>query len=158
MPAINYWVYLPRSHTCDIGETKVRAVWGYPATVTFGEAVFALPLIEAYKTMSESVRPIAYGFETLTGGMKKITNRFLGSGKYYVGLDFTKFDKSVPDWIIDIAFDIVMLNIDFTYYKDHGVADARRMIHMFMAIRNYFVNTRIRLANGHRFMKTSGSL
>lgn len=56
-----------RSHTCEVGEFKVRAVWGYPATVTFMEAMFALPLINAYKELPMSVRPIAYGFETLTG-------------------------------------------------------------------------------------------
>nr|APG78215.1 RdRp [Shuangao partiti-like virus 1] len=141
-----------RAHTAPIGEIKVRAVWGYPATMTFGEAVFALPLIYAYQKRDG---PIAYGYETATGGMKKITKRF-GHHENFTGLDFSKFDKMTPTWLINIAFDILMLNINFVNYRDYGVADARRTLRMFEFIKDYFVKTTIRMANGARFRKTSG--
>lgn len=145
-----------RSHTCDVGEFKVRAVWGYPATVTFMEAMFALPLIRAYKSLPASSRPIAYGFETLTGGMREIVKRFSCKGKKYVGIDFTKFDKTIPAWLIEIAFDILSLNIDFVRYEERGRADFVRNLHLYNALKRYFIYTPIRLANGQRFRKRSG--
>lgn len=141
-----------RAHTAPVGEIKVRAVWGYPATMTFGEAVFALPLIRAYQ---ERDGPIAYGYETAVGGMRKITKRF-GHYNNFTGLDFSKFDKTVPTWLINVAFDILMLNLNFVNYRDYGIADARRSLRMFEFIQNYFVNTTIRMANGTRFKKSSG--
>nr|APG78332.1 RdRp [Wuhan house centipede virus 8] len=141
-----------RSHVVDIGEYKVRAVWGYPATVTFGEAMFALPLIRGYQKYR---RPIAYGYETALGGARKITNRF-SPYQNFVGLDFRKFDKTVPVWLIEVAFDILASNIDFVRYDDYGIADARRNVKMYEYIKHYFINTTIRTANGLRFKKSSG--
>lgn len=145
-----------RAHICNLDEFKVRAVWGYPATVTFGEAVFAKPLIEAYQNLSYETTPVAYGLETATGGMSKVRARMNRNGLFYTGLDFSKFDKTIPAWIIHVAFAILEANIDFTYYAGHGVADARRMISMFHTIENYFINTPIVTARGIRFRKNSG--
>nr|QIJ70088.1 RNA-dependent RNA polymerase [Pennypacker partiti-like virus] len=145
-----------RSHVCEVDEFKVRAVWGYPATITFGEAVFATPLIEAYQSLPSDNTPVAYGLETATGGMRRIKDRFVKTGLYYAGLDFSKFDKTIPAWLIRIAFDILRCNIDFTYYQDHGIADARRMIVMYEAIVDYFINTPVRTALGLRYRKNSG--
>lgn len=145
-----------RSHVCEEGEYKVRAVWGYPATVTFIEAMFALPMIRAYQKRPYDVRPIAYGFETATGGMRLLTKRMSGPRRHYIGLDFKKFDKTVPPWLIDIAFDILLYNMDLTYYQDYGIADARRLLLLYYAIRKYFIKTTIRTADGFRFQKRSG--
>ncbi|AVK59490.1 RdRP [Wuhan fly virus 6] len=141
-----------RSHVANIGENKVRAVWGYPATITFGEAMFAIPLIRAYQKYR---RPIAYGYETALGGALKITERF-SPYQNFAGLDFKKFDKTVPRWLIEVSFDILASNIDFVHYEDYGVADARRNIIMYEYIKSYFINTTIRTANGLRFKKSSG--
>nr|QZZ63396.1 hypothetical protein [Leuven Partiti-like virus 2] len=140
-----------RSHVTDIGESKIRAVWGYPATLTLGEAVFAIPLIDAYRKCGT---PIAYGYETALGGMKKLYKE--AHGKYFVAIDFSSFDKNVPKYLIDVAFDIFLRNLDLSYYRDHGVASADRMQIMYNYIRNYFINTPIRLCNGERYKKTSG--
>lgn len=110
-----------RSHVCDIGDSKIRAVWGYPATVLFGEAVFALPLLRAYKRGG----PIAYGYETALGGMKKLYDRMC-LYPHFTGLDFKSFDKTVPAWLIKIAFKILRLNIDFVTYEEYGTGDAVR--------------------------------
>lgn len=141
-----------RSHIIEYGETKVRAVWSYPATVTFGEAVFALPLIEAYQKLGCS--PLAYGYETAVGDAARIIREC--KGEYNYALDFKSFDKTVPSWLIDIAFDILTLNLDFCEYRDWGVADARRSYQMFRYIIDYFKNTRIRLCSGERFIKRGG--
>ena len=88
---------------------KVRAIWGYPATMTFGEAVFAVPLIKAYKAHGKHM---AYGNDMFNGGFAKIRRRFMGH-KEYTGIDFTKFDKKLPRWLVYKAFKILASNIDF---------------------------------------------
>nr|APG78231.1 RdRp [Hubei partiti-like virus 37] len=140
-----------RSHLVKQDENKVRAVWGYPATVTFGEAIFALPLIEAYQ---EADAPFAYGFETGCGGNKRIYRTF--KGKHFLGVDFTMFDKLLPKWIIDIAFDILAINVDFGNYQDYGIARFDSMVRVFHCLRDYCVKTKIRLCNGERFEKKVG--
>lgn len=142
-----------RSHLVPIGENKVRAVWGYPATLTFGEAMFAVPLIDAYKNVFKPY--LAYGFETGTGGFRKLWRRFAKHDKFYC-LDFKSFDKTVPAWLINHAFDILEYNIDFVHYQDYGTADARKNHRMWQYIRNYFINTPIRLCNGERYRKSQG--
>ncbi len=147
-----------RSHIADSDSFKVRAVWGYPMTVTMGEAMYALPLIKAFgdKHLKPiDTRRIAYGYETYCGGTRRIFNRF-AHRKHVSGLDFSKFDKTVPAWLIEIAFSILSLNIDFGHYRDYGVADARKNIRMWNYLKWYFINTPIRLSDGTRYRKSSG--
>lgn len=141
-----------RSHLAKYPDRKVRAIWGYPATMTFGEAVFALPLTQAYQKISS---PLAYGYEVGNGGFRRVKNEF-SPFKYYMGLDFTKFDKTVPAWLVEIAFCILIENVDLKHYRDHGVADIRCSWTMYEYIKDYFINTTIRLANGDRYQKDSG--
>nr|APG78333.1 RdRp [Hubei partiti-like virus 35] len=140
-----------RTHIVGKGETKVRAVWGYPATITFGEAVFALPLIEAY---SRGDYPIAYGYETGVGGTKRIYHEFEGNN--FLGIDFKSFDKAIPPWLLNIAFDVLAYNIDFGNYEEYGVARYRSMLHMYNRLTDYCINTKIRLCNGERYQKDVG--
>lgn len=142
-----------RSHLTDAGDSKVRAVWGYPMTVTMGEAVFAVPLIEAYQT--QRGHPIAYGYETAVGGVRKLIDEISGPG-WYCALDFKSFDKTVPALLIEYAFKILSQNIDFGNYRWKGVARAKCMLRMYEYLKRYFINTPIRLSNGERYRKRSG--
>lgn len=133
------------------GKTKVRAVWGYPATITFGEAVFACPLLYAYQKIGS---PFAYGFETGIGGCAKL--RRLLKANNYLAVDFKSFDKTLPSWLIDVCFDVMVWNIDFGRYQGRGNARAASMIHMFTRLREYAKSTPIRMCNGERYIKESG--
>lgn len=138
------------AHLVEKGDVKCRAVWGYPATIVFGEAVFAIPLINAYSSQSS---PIAYGSETGVGGMKKLVQQM--KGNYYLALDYSSFDKTVPEWLIRRAFDILFFNLDFVTYKDYGVPRFDGIMRMWNFIIDYFINTPIRLCNGERYKKRS---
>lgn len=142
-----------RSHIAVPPESKVRAVWGYPMSMTMGEAVFAVPLIEAYQTVGN---PIAYGYETAVGGTRRLVAQFAKHGGIYTAIDFKSFDKTVPNFLIDAAFEILSANIDFCHYRGRGVADARKTIRLFEYIQTYFKRTPIRLCNGERYKKQSG--
>ncbi|KAJ4448885.1 hypothetical protein ANN_00276 [Periplaneta americana] len=128
-----------RSHMCQCGERKVRAIWGYPATLTFGEAVFAKPLIE---------EPIKIWLSMTAPLHMVLRSQLEACGN--------SFDKTVPAWMIDLAFDILLENIDLVNYQDHGVADGRRMLLMYYYLKQYFINTIIRTSTGSRFQKFSG--
>ncbi|XP_043262145.1 uncharacterized protein LOC122402968 [Colletes gigas] len=140
-----------RAQIVQVGETKARCVWGYPATMMFGEAVFALPLIEAYMKCNS---PIAYGFETGNAGMRKLIDQC--KGRYFLGIHFKSFDKTVPEWIIRVAFYILLLQIDFLYFQDYGVARGDAMLRMWDHLIDYFINTPIRMSNGERYIKKGG--
>jgi hypothetical protein len=138
-----------------IGKRKVRVIWEYPATITFGEAVFVHPLIEAYSELDLHCRPVAYGLETANAGMKEIYNRFSGYD-HYAALNFKSFDKTVPVWLINFAFDILLENLDLCSYQHYGVTNARKMLTMYYYIQRYFIQTTIRISNGNRYHKSSG--
>nr|UCS96372.1 MAG: RNA-dependent RNA polymerase [Riboviria sp.] len=141
-----------RSHLIQADEpNKVRAVWGYPLTMVLGEAMFALPLIQAYK---RSDSPLAYGYETAVGGCLKIKREF--RGKYFTALDFSRFDKTAHPWLIKKAFDILEQQIQFTEYEDGSKPQAVGMYRCWDFIKKYFQHTTIRLANGERYKKTTG--
>ena len=142
---------LYRSHLTD-DAPKIRAVYGYPVTMTLGEAQFALPLIEEFK---KGQTPIAYGFDMVTGGAMRL-RRALLKFKHYNCIDFKRFDKTVSKQLIEIAFNILEQNIDFTSYRDHGIPDARRLYRAWNHCIDYFINTIIRLPNGDRFKKSAG--
>lgn len=139
------------SHFVNDDETKLKIAWNYPPTVTFGEAVFAVPLIEAYQKYPT---PIAYGYETVNNGMSKIIRE--AHGKYFYALDFKSFDETVPTWLIRIVFDILIFSTNFGKYRNAGVPDARRMHAMFNTIIDYFINTKIQLYSGKLFLKRGG--
>lgn len=141
-----------RSHLVEDEVDKVRAVWGYPATIGLQEACFALPLIAAYKS---GKYPLAYGYETATGGHIRIQSRFCGYHSF-LSSDYKSFDKTVPAWLIRIAFDILLLGLDFTRYDQQGVPDAEALYKVWKYLIDYFINTPIRLCTGERYKKKAG--
>nr|APG78244.1 RdRp [Hubei partiti-like virus 29] len=141
-----------RPHLAQRGEVKVRAVWGYPATISFQEACFALPLINEYK---KGKHPMAYSFETARGGCRKLFHRF-HPHRNFLSSDYSKFDKTIPSWLIYVCFDILLANIDYRYYQQEGQPNCEKLYRAWRFIVHYFINTPIRLCNGERFRKKSG--
>lgn len=140
-----------RAHVVQKGEEKVRAVWGYPCTISFQEVCFAKPLIDAMK----NIPAIAYGYETTKGGCRRIWNRF-GVYRHLASFDFKCFDKTVPSWLIRIAFDILRSNLSFEQYQYEGVPVAEKLQRAWKYIENYMIRTPIRLCNGERYKKRTG--
>ncbi|CAH0395178.1 unnamed protein product [Bemisia tabaci] len=113
-------------------------------------------LIRAYQRLPAHSTPIAYGSETATGGAMKVVKRMQKYGKWYYGLDFKRFDKTVPAWLVDLAYDLLLENIDLSEYDDGSIPNAQRLLNMFNFTRSYMINTPIRMATGKRFRKNNG--
>lgn len=139
-----------RSHLYDPSdsEPKVRATWGFSATVIALEAMFAMPLIDLWKSY---VGPWAYGYETARGGHRKISTE-RPAGIIHTS-DFSHFDSSVSKELINYAFDILEEYIDFTSLPD---VSAVRLVNQWTWIRRNFCVCTIRLPNGERFRKHTG--
>lgn len=128
-----------RSHLPPIGEEKVGAVQGNPMDVSIGEAIFSLPLIDAYNREST---PIAYGYETDNGRTRSVIKRL--HNYHYYGLDFKAFDKTIPTWLVRAAFGILDQNFNFLQYKNYGIVDVLEVLRQWDRIVDHFINAPIR--------------
>lgn len=135
------------------GTPKIRAVYGYPTTITVGEAQFALPLINGY--LKDNTTPMAYGFDMATGGAHRLRKQ-ISPYKCYGCFDFKDFDKNVSKQLITDAFKILLNNIDITAYEGWGTPDGFKILKQYKYIMNYFLNTPLRMPNGDRYMKFAG--
>lgn len=133
-------------------EPKIRAVYGYPTTMTLMEACFAIPLINEYK---KGTTPIGYGYDMAIGGAYRL-RRQLTKYNNFGCLDFSGFDKTVSKQLIEVAFSILEQNLDLRRYQEKGIPDASRLIRAWKYIIKYFIRTPLRLCNGERWRKTSG--
>lgn len=144
---------LYRAHIAESsGKPKIRAVFGYPTTVTLAEAQFAVPLIDGFKHQST---PLSYGYDMACGGASRL-RRELAPYRFFTCLDFKKFDKTISADMITMAFDILEQNIDWTQYEGHGVPDASRLYRVWQTLIDYFINTNLRFCDGRRFRKSAG--
>ncbi|APG78263.1 RdRp [Hubei diptera virus 18] len=150
-------VYLPdvclfaRSQIAKYPKEKIRATWGYSFDVYMEEARFFYPIQEFIKSHKHKL-PIAYGLEMAHGGMNSINDMLLRNrGCKYVISDWSKFDKTIPPWLIRDAFHILEKLIDFESLPRPAYQRRR-----FKKIVDYFVETPIRTCKGERFLVTGG--
>lgn len=115
---INTYKYHPdlawtRTQLGTVEDPKIRNVWGAAFENIILEGITASPLINAYRIKSD---PIAVGVNYFRR-LPSMINSCLFDGiiyKYGVAIDYKSFDSSIQPWLIDICFDILEQNIDFT--------------------------------------------
>lgn len=152
-----------RSIVSKKDKNKVRLVWAYPLSQVLLEAKYALPLIKAIIDQDIGL-PLAYGAETRKGGMQWLNSELSKlKDKYnnikFCCIDYKSFDQTVPPWLIRIAFDILEECFFFDRFEDvDGVrnTDVKSTDYEWRQIKNYFINTPLRMENGDRYMKTGG--
>lgn len=150
-----------RAQICASDKNKIRATWGYPTEVYLEEARYVYPYLDFLKKRNDDY-PLAYGIEMGKGGMGYINEMYerspKGSAAYM--LDWKRFDKHVPAWLIRDAFDILWNSFDHD-----KVVDSEDIIwevnpeltkNRWAKIVNYFINTPFRLPSGERFRKDGG--
>lgn len=150
-----------RSQISTKDKNKVRATWGYPTTVFLEEARFVYPYLDFLKSRVDDY-PLGYGVEMINGGMGYIDamySRCLGQKRACM-LDWKRFDKRVPSWLIRDAFRILR-----EAFSDHQVLDAEGNVwdvnpvltqRRWARMVNYFINTPFMMPDGRRFRKNGG--
>lgn len=114
---------------------KTRLVWMYPLEMTILEAKFARPLIECFKNIRT---PMPYSLRRYQLGARL---SYTMIERNNVSLDFSKFDSSVPSWLIKKAFKILGTWFDFN-------EDTAKV---FDKIQYYFINTPLVMIDGHLY-------
>lgn len=119
------------------------------------------PYLDWTKSGAQDV-PVAYGIEMATGGMGYVDEMWSNASpsSTAVMLDWSKFDKSIPAWLIRDTFRIMELCFDFSKVRDSEgkvwSVKAEQSQRRWNKIINYFVNAPFRLQNGDRYRKDSG--
>lgn len=148
-----------RSQVAKRPKTKIRATWGFPLAVYMEEARFFYPLQEAILNRLHKF-PIAYGFEMAKGGMKSIHGMLARHPRaVFTMTDWSKFDKTIPPWLIRDAFAILGDCIDFSQVTGvNGTQSVRasEQIARWSKMLQYFINTPIRSTKGDRFLVSGG--
>lgn len=78
----------------------------------------------------------------------------LGPHKQYGSFDFSNFDKTVTKQLIEIAFSILLCNIDMSHYQDREIPRVDRLMKPWNYIKEYFINTSLLLSNGEVWQKS----
>lgn len=148
-----------RAGICGRSFNKVRSTWGFSMAIYLSEACYFYPILEVLK---QSPHPfIAYGLEMMNGGMKYIHEIAEShKGNTFLLGDWSKFDKTIPAWLIRDAFKIIAEAIDWDNVQDaegkiwHVRRD--RSMRRWRKLVDYFIDTPIRLCNGERYIKHGG--
>lgn len=119
---------------------KTRLVWGYPLSMTLLEARFARPLIREYLAVKT---PMTFGLVKNEVGCRVM--EVMKHGVAY-GLDFSKFDSSVPTRLVHTAFEILATHFD--------MSDADKEV--WRVVKDYFLNTLILMPDGYVYQKHCG--
>lgn len=119
---------------------KTRLVWGYSLEATLAEAVYARPLIDRFLALST---PIAFGYLRHEIGSK--LQPIIDNGVVYC-LDYSKFDTSVPAFLIDVAFNIL---------SSHFILEGVDKVE-WDSIVHHFIHTPIIMPDGHLYIKHQG--
>lgn len=148
-----------RAQICSRDKNKVRATWGYPLMVYLTEGQYFYPLLAALKDRPKP--KIAYGVEIGTGGMQFIEEMtaHYSTSNYVVG-DWSRFDKTVPAWLIRDAFKMILRHIDLSQVESvNGTrwpvreSKTKKRLRAMIA---YFIDTPVQLSSGERFIKHGG--
>jgi hypothetical protein len=143
------WGLASRSHLVLRSQEKVRVIWVCPLDHLLLEGTFALPLIEAYKLKDN---PIAWDYSIFGGKYWAESVKFNKGTDQAMNIDFSAFDESVPPWLINIAFDILKSNLDFTT----NVKRSAKWMKIFEYVRSCFIKTKFQTADGDMYVKNGG--
>lgn len=143
------WSLASRSHLVLRSQEKVRVVWVCPLDHLLLEGCFALPLIEAYKAKD---CPIAWDYGIFGGKYATTALKFNKDEDTAMNIDFSGFDESIPPWLINIAFDIMKSNLEFSYKPKQKI----KWMKIFEYIRSCFIKTKFQTADGDIFAKDGG--
>lgn len=149
-----------RAQICAREKNKVRATWGYPLTVFLTEAQYFYPLIK-YIKQSKS-RLMAYGLEMGNGGMQYLDTmvKAFHGANVIIG-DWSRFDKTIPAWLIRDAFKILERHIDWTKVEtvssgSHWPVKEQASRARWKRLVSYFIDTPVQLSSGERWIKHGG--
>lgn len=134
---------------------KFGLIWGYPAPMTYAEAMFALPLLRGFKR--ETRLPYGLWIQYSSGNLRKLRAHRRNNKSKWFSLDWSRFDQRIPAWLIRDCFDILWSYVDLSGYEYYGEPkDNDTLPRLMYLIVKYFINTPIKLPSGKVIKKKRG--
>lgn len=126
--------------------------YGYPCTAAFQEACFAVPLLKGYRELNTT---FGYRYKGHNDGNRRTFCRFQRYS-HITCFDYKSFDKTLPDWLVNVAFDVLASNINWTKYQGRDGHYADRLYKAWKRLIEYFLITPAQFRNGTRYKKNRG--
>lgn len=115
---------------------KTRLVWGYPLEMNIMEARFARPLIDRLLCKETTM-----AFGKMKYEVGQIIDMQIATKGIPVGLDYSKFDATIPKNLLHVAFNIIK-----TWFSEWDLSRIG-----FDIVEKYFIYTPIIMPNGHLY-------
>lgn len=149
-----------RGYLTPVNSPKSRPVWIYPMEMVILEGKWAKPF---YDHLEENVPEVLCGADSMERlatllGSDMGTHTNLAS----VTLDWSDFDTSIPNWLIDEAFKIIRNSFDdsFVIHENDIIfrGEKRRLKNKYVweYLIDYFKKTKIMLPDGSTYRKMHG--
>jgi len=144
-----------KSKICHRWERKTRAIWGKSLSLLILEAMFVKSSWDEFK---KGYTPAAYQVQAHHGQYQVLRSNLFdrNNNSYYVGLDFKKFDTSIPPWLIAAAFKVLEASIDFSRYTDGSRTDVEEMYKLWSRVKRTMIDTTFIMPDGWMFQKHTG--
>jgi len=144
-----------KSKVCYRWEQKTRAIWGKSLCLLILEAMFVKTSWDEFK---KGYTPAAYQVQAHHGKYQQLRSDLFDmyNNSYYVGLDFKKYDTSIPPWLIAIAFKVLESNIDFNQYTDGSPTIQKDVMKLWSRVKRTMIDTTFIMPDGWMFQKHTG--
>lgn len=136
-----------RGHMHRYWDKKRRVIFVYPAEMVLLEQMFVAPIYAKLKSSEKS--PLYFGKNVIPrlarDSMKTNSKRY-----YMAKLDFAQFDTTVLESMIDEAFKLVELMIDFDHFRGKRLppSHSARWRRVWEHVKEYFVHTPVMSPSG----------
>jgi hypothetical protein len=101
------------------GKAKIRQVWCVPHFIVALEAIFFGRKLEECKHYSTTLVDYPYSIGQTNRMISDSLSRFKSqykpnSNRYFTSLDYSKYDRTIPDWYIDIFYELMGDDLDLS--------------------------------------------
>jgi hypothetical protein len=145
---------------------KLRTVYGYQKFGIIIEVMFLWDYARQIRQYGS--RHTLWGYETRKHGHKRIWNQlYTGNRKNrYLGIDYSGFDRTVPFWLMEIAFEIIFSHFEtWTQYfptllKEYSDTSSRAedLFRLRQAIKYYCYHTKMCMYDGSLWQRIFAGL
>jgi len=144
-----------KSKICYKWESKTRAIWGKSLCLLMLEAMFVKT---SWKEYVKGNTPAAYQVQAYHNKYNNLRDAIFDrmNCSQYIGLDFKKYDTSIPPWLIFMAFSVLEQNIDFTQWSDGSTTNLSEVCRLWNRLKKTVVDTVFLMPDGWMFQKHTG--
>jgi len=148
-----------RNAVTEKGKTKLRGVWGKSFSLLLLEMSVAQPWLE--RAQVHPGIPTAFRTTLFHQGYRELYNKATSVAPpgtvRYVGMDFRKYDTSLPPWLLRIARGIIYDQIDFSKYEGRGHPDPVRSQRLAWRLFKGTIDTEFIMPDGYMWTKDTGT-